>query len=118
MNPALTITLNPVARITAAMASLAHGLLQNAPHSAAAAHRNTGPAADMLRTLPRGGTLTVERPLGLEVVCLKGTLWITHDEDTIDHVLESVCTYTARRGGRMLVHAMCDARFVVEPNDD
>mgnify|MGYP000010222827 CR=1 FL=1 len=118
MYPSLTIALNPAARITAVMASLAHDLFPAAPRRAAAAHRTTGPAAELLRTLPRGGTLTVEQPLGLEVVCLKGTLWITHDDDTIDHVLESGCTYTAKRGERMLVHALCDARFIVEPNDD
>lgn len=120
MYPTLTLTLHPVARITALMANLANDLLAptQAPRRAAAAHRTAGPAAEMLRTLSRGNTLTVEQPLGLDIVCLKGSLWITHDGDTIDHVLESGSTYTAKRGERMLLHALADARFVVEPSDD
>ena len=118
MNPSLTIALNPVARFTAVMVSLAHDLLPPAPRRAAVAHRIADPAAEMLHTLPRGAILTVEQPLGLEIVCLKGRLWITHDGDTVDHVLESGCTFTAKRGERMLVHALSQARFVVEPNDD
>ena len=80
--------------------------------------RTAGPAAELLRDLPRGNTLAVMQPLGLEVVCLKGTLWITHDGDLLDHIVESGCCYTAKRGEKMHVYALADARFIVEPNDD
>ena len=99
------------------MVKLSHDLLASAPRRAAVAHRIANPAAEMLHTLPRGATLTVEQPLGLEIVCLKGSLWITYDDDTIDHVLESGRTFTAKRDKRMLLHALNEARFVVEPND-
>jgi Protein of unknown function (DUF2917) len=112
MNTALTISMHPVARIAHSLSAWVAGV-QRQPVA-----RSAGPAAELLRTLSARTTLTVEQPLGLEVVCLQGTLWITHDGDQLDHVLESGCTYTAKRGGRMLVHALTEARFIVEPNDD
>jgi hypothetical protein len=119
MNPALVIALHPAARIAGVIANLSSELLpEPSQHRAAGAHPMAGPAAEMLRYLPRGATLAVQQPLGLDVVCLKGTLWITHDGDTIDHVLESGCTYTAKRGERMLLNALADARFIVGANDD
>jgi quercetin dioxygenase-like cupin family protein len=71
-----------------------------------------------LHALPRGATLAVDAPLGQEVYCIAGTLWITHDRDPEDHVVEAGRTYVPACGTRMLVHALADARFVVEPSDD
>lgn len=119
MSPSLVIALNPAARLTTLMATLSKELLREPLlQSSPVAHRRAGPAAEMLRNLPRGATLSVEQPLGLDVVCMKGTLWIAHDGDTIDHVLEAGCTYTAKRGERMLLKALADARFIVEPGAD
>jgi len=115
MNTALFVALNPLARMQSAVAALAHEMLTAPPQRTP--RRTTGPAAEMLRTLPARAAVTVEQPLGLDVVCIKGTLWITHDDDILDHVIESGGTYTAKRSGRMLIQAMTDARFIVEPND-
>jgi len=56
--------------------------------------------------IQKGATVSVQRPNGLEVVCLQGTLWITHDGDQKDVVLECGQTYATDRNARMLVHAL------------
>jgi hypothetical protein len=71
------------------------------PRRAMAAHR-----------LDRGATLRVARPAGVVVVCLAGTLWITHDGAAEDIVLEAGERHLARNPGRMLVHAMDTARVL------
>jgi Protein of unknown function (DUF2917) len=69
------------------------------------------PAASSVPALPvvmrRGETLVVDHPQA--VVCTEGTLWITHDSDPVDHVVERGGRH-AGTGPRMLVHAMSDAR--------
>ncbi|MCW5610525.1 MAG: DUF2917 domain-containing protein [Rubrivivax sp.] len=75
-------------------------------------------AIDPLHTMPRGATLAIDAPLGQEVFCIEGTLWITHDGDPQDHVVEAGRTYVPACAARMLVHALSRARFVVEPSDD
>lgn len=92
---------------------------------AAPAHRRMARTAqpatagiDSLHTLPRGATLAIDAPLGQEIFCIAGTLWITHDGDPQDHVVEAGRTYVPACAARMLVHVLADARFVVEPSDD
>lgn len=68
------------------------------------------------RHIAAGGTLRVTQPLGTEVVCLNGTLWITHDGEEYDHIVVAGKPYVARHGGTMLVHAMSESRcLVIEP---
>lgn len=43
---------------------------------------------------------------GVQVRCKRGRLWITHDGDPKDVVLDPDETYTAERGARMTLHAM------------
>jgi hypothetical protein len=43
---------------------------------------------------------------GVEVRCKRGRLWITHDGDPKDLVLEPDESYTAERGARMTLHAL------------
>lgn len=73
--------------------------------------------ADPVHTLARGSTLRVECPLGTEVACLDGSLWITHDGEADDHIVEPGMPYTAQKATPMLVHAMADARcLIVQPS--
>ncbi len=65
------------------------------------------------RHIAAGSTVRVEQPLGTEVVCLNGTLWITHDGDEVDHIVVPGHPYVARHRGTMLVHAMSESRCLV-----
>jgi Protein of unknown function (DUF2917) len=74
--------------------------------------------ADPVHTLARGSTLRIECPLGTEVACLDGILWITHDDEPQDHIVEPGMPYIAHKSSTMLVHALADARCViVQPID-
>lgn len=82
----------------------------HAPRQAAAAQQAADAAeTSTLRLLPKDSTFVIEHPFGREIGCLKGTLWITHDGDNKDIVLEAGGLYTADRDARMLVHAVADA---------
>jgi hypothetical protein len=61
------------------------------------------------RTLRRGQTFAVGRPLGMAIECLHGTLWITHDGDPKDIVLVHGQRHTATRASTMLIHALDDS---------
>lgn len=74
-------------------------------------------AVDALQTLARGATLVIEAPLGQEIFCIDGALWITHDGDPKDHVVDSGGAFVAARATRLVVYALQDARFIVEPCD-
>jgi hypothetical protein len=97
------------------MAHLLPAGLPSARHQRAVLHR---PAAGMLRRaasvreLPRHITLRIERPGGMFVECLSGTVWITHDGQPKDLVLEAGEHYQVRSDAVMLVHAMSDARVL------
>lgn len=91
-----------------ATATLRHSgiLLHWLLHQAAAilAPRTAAPAP--IHRLTKGATLRVQHPHGLEVVCLHGALWITHDGDVKDVVLQPGQRHTADRHACMLVHAL------------
>lgn len=63
-------------------------------------------APDHRHELDKGAILAFELPLGIELACLQGTLWITHDRDTRDVVLEAGTHYLPDRPSRMLVQAL------------
>jgi hypothetical protein len=48
----------------------------------------------------------VQPDQGVQVRCRRGRLWITHDGDPKDVVLDPGDIYTAERGARMTLHAM------------
>ncbi|MBX3637583.1 MAG: DUF2917 domain-containing protein [Rubrivivax sp.] len=83
----------------------------------AASAASAGSAVDALQTLARGATLVIEAPLGQEIFCIDGALWITHDGDPKDHVVDSGRAFVAARATRLVVYALQDARFIVEPCD-
>jgi hypothetical protein len=64
------------------------------------------PATQGPLTIDKGATLVVERPLGTEVTCVSGSLWITHDGDVKDILIEAGDTYRSDRFSRMLVHGL------------
>ena len=63
--------------------------------------------------LDAGDTIEVPQPLRSELVCLKGRLWITHDHEPADVVIERGQCYRPDSGSRMTVHAIGDARLMV-----
>jgi hypothetical protein len=103
----MDIAINPAARWNAPSQWIR--LSASMPRRAATAHW----LADPVHTLAQGTTLRVACPEGTEVACLDGTLWITHDGECEDHIVEPGLPYTARRNSTMLVHAMAAARCIV-----
>ena len=63
--------------------------------------------------LEAGDTIEVADPLHHELVCLHGSLWITHDHLPADTVVERGQHYLPRSGSRMLVSAISAARLMV-----
>lgn len=68
--------------------------------------------AASVRELPRHTTLRIEKPGGMFVECLSGTLWITHDGQLKDLVLEAGEHYQVCSDAVMLVHAVNHARLL------
>ena len=59
--------------------------------------------------LDKGATLVIDRPQGTTVCCAQGTLWVTHDRDPRDIVLEPGQHHVVDSPRRLLVHALADA---------
>lgn len=61
----------------------------------------------------KGGTCeVVMRPdPGVTIRCSRGRLWITHDGDPRDVVLEANQSYTAERCDQMTLHAVVDSEM-------
>ncbi|MBI5279767.1 MAG: DUF2917 domain-containing protein [Burkholderiales bacterium] len=54
-----------------------------------------------------GATEVIDEPdEGVSVRCNRGRLWITHDGDPKDVVLEAGQGYTSQKSGRMTLHAV------------
>src|SRR5262245_43167581 len=60
--------------------------------------------------------LRVYDPLGARVECVRGSLWITQDQDFEDHFLAANDAITLDRQGLALIHAQQPSELVlVEP---
>lgn len=59
--------------------------------------------------LQKGAILVVLNPLHHCVKCLHGSVWITHDGDPKDIILDGGQSYQAERDSRMLVYALTEA---------
>lgn len=106
----MTAFANPAANIGQVVASLLRRKSSTRRQDAHAPRQaDASSEASTLRLLPKDSTVVIEHPFGREIGCLRGTLWITHDGDNKDIVLEAGGLYTADRDARMLVHAMADA---------
>jgi hypothetical protein len=77
----------------------------------------TAPMVDALQALPRGARLAIGQARDQEVFCLTGALWLVHDGDPVDHILVAGKGHRIERGTRVTIHALEDARFVVDPCD-
>lgn len=75
--------------------------------------RRSAPASAPPRSLAKGATPAVRRPAGVTVECRQGCLWLTHDGDARDIVLNAGERYVSTLGQRLLVHALEDAQAVV-----
>ncbi len=60
------------------------------------------------QTLQKGALLAVLDPLQHRVECLGGSVWITHDGDSKDIILDAGQNYQAERNSRMLIYALTD----------
>ena len=67
------------------------------------------PARGEVHRLQAGATLKLVRPLGWVIECEEGSLWMTHDGDPKDILLEAGQRHVCERPSRMLVHAMGDS---------
>lgn len=110
----MDITLNPAARLIDPLSWFLFGRTHAAARPAA---RQRFPI-DSLRHLAHGRTLAVEQPLAQEIWCVQGTLWLTHDGDPKDRVLTAGQSYVATRHARLLVYALDEARFLLQPMQD
>lgn len=71
----------------------------------APAHAQT----DSTHTLVKGKTMSLPDARAVQLHCLQGSLWLTHDGDCKDLVLEAGQSYQAERGSRLLVYALSSA---------
>lgn len=77
------------------------------------AGRRITPAAQGPLTIDKGATLAIERGAGVDVCCVSGSLWITHDGDVKDVLIDAGGTYRSERAGRMLVHGLAASSALV-----
>ncbi len=61
------------------------------------------------QTLQKGALLVVLDPLQHRVECLGGSVWITHDGDIKDIILDAGQNYQAERNSRMVIYALTGA---------
>jgi hypothetical protein len=106
----MQLVLNPAARL----ANPLTWLLRRGNAQPARPQRTAEPA-DAVQALSRGRTLRVAQPLGTEIYCVQGSLWITHDGDPKDIVIEAGRSYVADRHAPLVVCALDSARLLVQP---
>ena len=70
-------------------------------------------AAVQLKSLPMNGTLSVERPQGCRIQCVRGSVWITHIGDGRDVVVEAGTTFVGDREAPMFIQALAPTEFIV-----
>lgn len=83
-------------------------------------HRDRTHRADVRRSaavhvvsLPMNGTVSVERPQGCRVQCVRGSVWITHIGDGRDVVVEAGTTFIGDRQAPMFIQALAPTEFIV-----
>jgi len=57
--------------------------------------------------------LTLDDAIGTRIVCVAGELWITQDQDTVDHFVTAGGSFTIGAPGKVLVQAQQPARVVL-----
>lgn len=72
------------------------------------------PAADVFELgLQREAMFSVPDAAGLNIVCRRGTVWITLDGDQRDFVLERCETFSTTEHRRALIYAMQPASITI-----
>lgn len=92
--------------MTASILSLTHQFFNRTAAPEVLVPARATPQAQMLLKLQ---VLRVQRPLGREVYCDSGTLWLTFDHDLRDVILEAGQTYRCQRNTLMIMQALDDA---------
>lgn len=64
--------------------------------------------------LKRNALLPLQDSKGVRLVCLEGTLWITHEDHQDDIVVHTGDSYEVAHDGSTLIQAMDAARIAVE----
>jgi CheY-like chemotaxis protein len=117
-SPAMDTTFNPAARWSELTAWFLGRPAAVATAAPAVRRDRSLSLASPERHISAGSTLRMEQPLGTELVCLEGTLWVTHDGEEHDHIVVAGKPYVACHGSTMLVHAMSESRcLVIAPRD-
>jgi DUF2917 family protein len=73
------------------------------------------PDKDKKHCIPKRTILVVAHPMHRKIECLHGSVWITHDGDPRDVVLEGGQSYLADRDTRMLIQALENAELRLIP---
>lgn len=112
----MTIALTPFAPIRHPLARVRQWLCTSAVNRVTrVTGQVTGRFADAgIHSLQRGEMWTLSQPAGSRLECLGGTVWITHDGDCKDLVLEAGQTYLVDRSTRMIAYALKPAQFRVQ----
>ncbi len=71
-------------------------------------------AAPLARTLVRGDTTWVQRPLGRRISCHSGRVWLTFDGVAQELVLDAGESHECLHATPLAVHAFSAARFSVD----
>ena len=80
--------------------------------STRAATRPISPAR-LTWTLHKATTQSILHPACMRIECLAGCVWLTHDGDPRDIVLQAPAIYLTDRDARLLIHALDDAKVRV-----
>jgi hypothetical protein len=64
--------------------------------------------------LPRGSVLRIHNGRGARIRAARGVLWITEENDTVDHLLSPGEAHTLAHDGAAIVYAQRRARVIVE----
>ena len=78
-------------------------------------HVTAGAAGASLQShrFEKGEILALAQPIGCEIVCLRGAVWITHDGDPKDVVLDAGQHHVVDRGTPMLIQSLANATVSV-----
>ena len=110
----MTMTTTPQASLFAAQVEL-----QPLPHLCAgfvdrmfiALRLPARPASATRHVLDKGVTAWIEKPLGREVLCDAGTLWLTFHGEPQDVILEAGESHRCIKGSKLAIHALAAAQW-------
>jgi hypothetical protein len=82
-------------------------------HRARRLHRAGSHASVERQSIARGASSWLTRPQGRRVICEAGTLWLTHDGEDEDVILEAGECHHCSRSSKLLIHALAGGTFRV-----